>query len=70
MNKCDKCGSTRIIRYSAKCRDLCHITFKGKELIGDDDIDEYGDYLQPDICLECGKVQGCFPKRDPDFSEV
>lgn len=73
--KCDKCGSDRVISYSAKCSDLCSSNFKGKEHIGyvpkvDSDIDEYGDYLCPSICLNCGKVQGKFPKQDPDFSEV
>lgn len=72
---CDKCKSKRVISYSAKCSDLCHTTYKGKEYDGyvpkiDNDIDEYGDYLQPSICLDCGKVQGKFPKREPDFSGV
>ena len=75
MNKCDKCGSDRVIQYSAKCSDLCCSQYKGKEYDGyvpkvDTDIDEYGDYLQPSICLECGKVQGKFPKGEPDFSSV
>ena len=73
--KCDKCGSERVISYSAKCSDLCSVSYKGKEYSGyvpviDEDIDEYGDYLQPAICLDCGKVQGKFPKPEPDFSST
>ena len=75
MSKCDKCGSDRVISYSAKCSDLCFTRYKGKEYDGyvprvDIDIDEYGDYLQPSICLECGKVQGKFPKCEPNFDGV
>ena len=73
--KCDKCKSDRVISYCAKCSDLCVSEYKGKRYDGyvpriDSSIDEYGDYLQPAICLDCGKVQGNFPKKDPDFSDV
>lgn len=75
MVKCDKCKSERVIDFSAKCSDLCYTEYKGKEYYGyvphiDNDIDDCGDYLQPAICLECGKVQGKFPKPEPDFSGV
>lgn len=74
-DKCDKCGSDRVIGFSAKCKDLCVSTYKGEEYDGyvpkiPGFADEYGDYLQPDICLDCGKVQGDFPKPEPDFSDV
>lgn len=73
--ECDSCGSDRVIKFSAKCSDLCWTQYKGEEYDGyvpriDADIDEYGDYLCPAICLECGKVQGKFPKPDPDFDGV
>jgi hypothetical protein len=73
--KCQKCGSDRVIEYSAKCSDLCFTMYKGKEYDGyvpnvDDDLDKGGDYLQPKICLECGQTQGKFPKPDPDFIGV
>ena len=73
--KCDSCGADRVIEFSAKCSDLCTTVYKGKEYDGyvpqiDDDINWGQDHLQPRICLECGKVQGKFPKPDPDFSEV
>jgi hypothetical protein len=73
--KCQRCDSDRVIKYSAKCSDLCTTQFKGKEYEGyvpkvDDDLDWCGDYLEPRICLECGQVQGKFPKPDPDFSGV
>ena len=74
--KCDTCGSDRVIEYSAKCADRCSTRYKGEEHDGyvpkvDGDLnDEYGDGLQPAVCLECGKVQGKFPKPEPDFSGV
>ena len=80
MTKCDNpdCGSDRVIVFQAKCADRCYTLYNGKEYdgqaprIGDaEDIsDAKGEYLQPDICLECGKVQGEFPKPEPDFSGV
>ena len=75
MSECDKCNSERVIEYSAKCSDLCTTNYKRKERQGyvpiiDRDIDAYGDYLQPAICLDCGKVQGTFPKPELNFSGV
>lgn len=66
---CDSCGSDRILKLSAKCSDRCFATFKGV------DKDDYapdvknicgGDYVYPQVCLECGKVQGTFPVPDPE----
>jgi len=72
--KCDLCGSDRVIKFEAKCSDQCSTVYKDVERNGyvpriDDDIDLYGgDYLCPAICLQCGKVQGEFPKPEPDFT--
>lgn len=60
--KCDKCGSDRIIKFEAKCSDGCFTFYKGKG--------RRGYYLCPAICLECGKVQGEFPKPEPLFDST
>lgn len=80
---CQRCKSDRVISLSAKCSDLCITSYKDHEKDGYiPDLghllrdyaytllhrSSYGDYLCPDICLECGQTQGQFPLPDPDFS--
>jgi hypothetical protein len=69
MEKCQSCSSDRILQISAKCSDLCSSSFAklGLEKDGyvpDFHFAEYGDYLCPSICVECGQVQGKFPITD------
>jgi len=61
---CQKCASTRIAEFSAKCSDL------GWAKIGDSEKDGYlpydmgvggGDYLEISVCLDCGQLQGQWP---------
>lgn len=72
---CDKCNSDRIISVSGKTADLCVTEYAGKEKDGYVPTDTpfgkggYGDYIDFNLCLECGKMQGKFPARDPDTSE-
>lgn len=63
---CDKCGSKRIFQFSGKCSDLFNVH------IGNHDHDGYvpgdlglgsGDYLEGDLCGDCGKLQGKFPLK-------
>ena len=64
---CQRCNSDRILRISAKCSDLCFSKYKELEKDGytpDLPFTEYGDYLSPTICMECGQVQGKFPVTD------
>lgn len=74
MRKCQRCESDRVLQISGKCSDLCSAQFKGEEGIGYtpdlDGITEYGDYVCPTICLECGQTQGKFPLPDPDLSTM
>ena len=72
MSNCDKCGSERIFAITAKSSDRSFSNYKGKERDG------YaphvanicgGDYVEPVICLECGKAQGDFPVPDPDMGD-
>ena len=70
--KCDSCDSERILQTCGKTSDRLQCIFKGKETLGyAPKIKNIcgGDYIEPDICLECGKVQGEFPVEDPDMEE-
>jgi len=67
--KC-KCGSERIMSISGKTSDMFSCSYGDIEhqgyvpngiVIGEDG---YGDYIQFDFCLECGKIQGDFPISD------
>lgn len=56
---CDACGSDRILQLNAKCSDRCHATYNGvsKSDYAPDVANVCGgDYVEPNICLECGKV--------------
>lgn len=64
MTECSKCASERIAHINAKCSDMCFVN------IGDQEHDGYvprdlgvggGDYVEIDLCLACGHVQGEWP---------
>lgn len=65
MSGCTKCNSTRVMRMSAKCNDMFVARINGHEYDGYviDGVDPIGggDYLQFNVCLECGQVQGDWP---------
>lgn len=79
MSVCQRCQSDRILDCSAHASDCqsysmrnCGPEHQGyapriKDICG-------GDELSPSICLDCGQVQGTFPKETPDelveFSEI
>ena len=72
---CQRCGSERILEISAKCSDLCctrvaHLDIEKDGYVPDFHFAEYGDYLQPTICLECGQVQGKFPITDAQVKKA
>jgi hypothetical protein len=61
---CQKCKSDRIVNISAKCSDLCTVTFGGQEkndYVPNDLGIGGGDYVRFDLCLDCGQIQGAFP---------
>ena len=67
---CDKCSSDRIISIGGKTSDMFNCQYKDIDhggyvpegiIIGDGG---YGDYIQFNLCLECGKIQGKFPISD------
>jgi hypothetical protein len=67
---CIMCNSDRILEINAKCSDLCILEFKGVEFIdyppSDVNIGD-GDYINIDICLNCGHAQGLSNEPDPQF---
>lgn len=65
---CQKCSSDRVISVQAKCSDCCWVHYKDME------SDGYvphefgiggGDYIEIDLCIQCGTVQGEFPLAEP-----
>lgn len=68
--ECSHCGSNRILSISAKCSDMCSLDFKGVERNDYPPKDLKiggGDYIEIDICLNCGMAQGMNKHEDPDF---
>jgi hypothetical protein len=67
---CQRCDSERILRVCIKNNDCFNAEFMGRNFR----FGSYpyvknivnGDYTEPDICLECGQVQGKFPIGDLD----
>ena len=71
---CDRCQSERILEINAKCSDMCSVNFNGviqsDYVPSDIGLGENEDYVNFDLCLTCGKVQGKFPLIDPNFAVV
>lgn len=65
---CQRCESERIISVNAKCSDCCFCTINGHESDGYVPQDVlfgkggWGDYVNFELCLECGQMQGSFPQ--------
>ena len=68
---CDSCKSNRVMSFSGKCSDMCFIQMNGKEHDGyvpsvlGGGLNDSGDYIKGELCLDCGKWQGNFPKPTP-----
>lgn len=65
---CDKCGSERIALISAHSRDCSSFILPFDNIEVEADYFPYvkgvcsGDDATFDLCMDCGKVQGEFPK--------
>lgn len=61
---CDKCESKRVASVGGKTSDMCSVSIDGTLHDGyvprDMNIGG-GDYLDFELCFDCGKVQGKFP---------
>jgi len=64
---CKNCGSKRLMAVNAKCSDLCNIQPPHDE---GDYTNGYvpdglniggGDYVEFEVCLDCGTIQGVWP---------
>ncbi len=65
MIKCQRCDSKRILQASAKCSDCFGAILNGVDHDGyvPDDLGiGGGDYMEVNVCLDCGQLQGKFPK--------
>lgn len=73
--KCQRCSSDRILTTNSKSSDLNNFEYAGVESspysyvpyglnIGG------GDYIELEICLECGQLQGEWPAKDPELKEA
>ena len=78
---CQRCQSQRIIGVEAECTDMCVVKWNRQELDGyvlkdtpfghnGDSPAYYGDFIQFELCMECGQMQGKFPALDIDLSET
>jgi len=71
MQTCQNCKSERVLEVSAKCSDTCSASFNGVEHQGyvpeSLGIDDGEDYVYFKVCLECGQMQGVWPKPNPNF---
>ncbi len=69
---CQRCGETCVAFLQGKCCDLFHVTWPGgrkqngyvppDELTGVR-VGGSSDYMNLNLCLACGQVQGDFPKK-------
>jgi hypothetical protein len=71
---CDnpQCTSSRILSVMGKCSDMSVLQLGDKKHEGyvpDDCGIGGGDYIEFDLCLDCGKIQGYFPKETPKFAQ-
>lgn len=59
--KCQRCSSDRVLDIEARCKDICHSTFKGNTSCDYPSTFGNGDNLDLSVCLDCGQVQEQFP---------
>lgn len=67
---CQKCKSERITSVSAKCSDMCGVWMVNTGQDQSDYVpkdmgfygDGYGDYVEFELCLDCGQMQGRWPR--------
>lgn len=61
------CGNNRIFSISAKCSDLCCASYQNAESDGYVPSDlgiGGGDYIELDVCADCGRIQNFKPLTD------
>ena len=72
---CQRCKSKRVMHVTAKCSDLCRVQIGDKEHDGyvPTDVvfgkDGFGDYVEFDLCLDCGQMLGTWPHPPTEIEE-
>jgi hypothetical protein len=69
---CQHCKSERILELTAKCSDCCGYSlgsFSGDGYVPSGLGIGGGDYVEFNLCLDCGKVQGQFPRPPSEIEE-
>jgi hypothetical protein len=70
---CKRCESNRILSICGKCSDCCSAHYQDREHDGyvpSIDVIGGGDYVEFDLCLECGQHQGKFPVSQEEVDEA
>jgi len=72
---CDKCSSSRLLNVYVQGRDTHSLSYQGLEYNGymKEGLGLYGNYgdaIDFQICMQCGKVQGNFPKEEETIKEA
>jgi len=69
---CQKCNSERVLGVSGKTSDMCSMRLgatRHSDYVTYDLNLGGGDYLEFDLCLECGQLQGKWPVEDPEWAK-
>jgi hypothetical protein len=70
---CQHCQHDRLLSVSAKCSDCFSASYQGRSIDGyvprDLNIGG-GDYVEFQLCLACGQVQGEFPVAEEAITEA
>lgn len=74
-NECDRCGSKRLLDVYVQGRDghsfsYAGIEYEGYSKEGTGLYGNYGDAIDFQLCMECGKVQGVFPKDHEEIKKA
>ena len=72
--ECQRCKSSRIFAIFTKCSDDCNIRRFPDRRYSDGYVPEGplsgecgSDYMEFEVCAECGQMQGEFPATDAQF---
>ena len=70
-----KCGGERFIALNAKCSDRCFASVYHLSIERDGYVPNItgvggGDYIEIDVCLDCGLLQGFEPLTDEEVSAI
>lgn len=63
--KCGKCGSKNVYEIITKTNDESIRVYKGKKQYITNDIENIinGEYIEFNVCLDCGHIQGKWPVK-------